>query len=100
MIMSTPGRKHSDLAYADMSWESAATPRGQIDAAECKYVVLDLLFLKHIRNFFEFRKDERKGEFEADGMVVSLRSQPLANTGRRLLSDSANANKTLLRQKS
>ena len=58
----------TDLAYAEILWKSADTLRGQIDAAEYKHVVLGLLFLKYISDSFEARRDELKGELEAEGI--------------------------------
>ena len=58
----------TDLTYAEILWKSADALRGQIDAAEYKHVVLGLLFLKYISDSFEARRDELKGELEADGI--------------------------------
>ena len=58
----------TDLDYAEILWKSADALRGQIDAAEYKHVVLGLLFLKYISDSFEARRDELKGELEADGI--------------------------------
>ena len=60
--------QNSDLAYADTLWKSADALRGQVDAAEYKHVVLGLLFLKYISDSFESRRDELKGELEAEGI--------------------------------
>lgn len=38
----------SDLHYADTLWKAGDALRGQVDAAEYKYVVLGLLFLIYI----------------------------------------------------
>ena len=57
-----------DLDYADKLWKSADTLRGQVDAAEYKHVVLGLLFLKYISDSFEARREELRGELEADGI--------------------------------
>ena len=57
-----------DLDYADKLWGAADTLRGQVDAAEYKHVVLGLLFLKYISDSFEARRDELRGELEADGI--------------------------------
>ncbi len=61
--------QNSDLTRADTLWKAADTLRGQIDAAEYKHVVLGLLFLKYISDSFEARRDELKGELEADGIT-------------------------------
>ena len=58
----------TELAYAEVLWKSADALRGQIDAAEYKHVVLGLLFLKYISDSFEARRDELKGELEAEGI--------------------------------
>ena len=58
----------TDLADADKLWKSADTLRGQVDAAEYKHVVLGLLFLKYISDSFEARRDELRGELEAEGI--------------------------------
>ena len=58
----------TDLDYADKLWKSADTLRGQVDAAEYKHVVLGLLFLKYISDSFEARRDELRGELEAEGI--------------------------------
>lgn len=58
----------NDLAYADTLWKSADALRGQVDAAEYKHVVLGLLFLKYISDSFAARRDELKGDLEADGI--------------------------------
>ena len=58
----------TDLDYADKLWKSADTLRGQVDSAEYKHVVLGLLFLKYISDSFEARRDELRGELEADGI--------------------------------
>ena len=58
----------TDLNYADKLWKSADTLRGQVDAAEYKHVVLGLLFLKYISDSFEARRDELRGELEAEGI--------------------------------
>jgi type I restriction enzyme M protein len=60
---------NNDLAYADTLWKSADTLRGQVDAAEYKHVVLGLLFLKYVSDAFDARRDELKGELEADGIT-------------------------------
>jgi len=60
---------NNDLAYADTLWKSADALRGQVDAAEYKHVVLGLLFLKYISDSFEARREELKGELEADGIT-------------------------------
>ena len=59
---------NADLDYADKLWKSADTLRGQVDAAEYKHVVLGLLFLKYISDSFEARRDELRGELEAEGI--------------------------------
>ena len=59
---------NNDLANAEILWKSADALRGQIDAAEYKHVVLGLLFLKYISDSFEARREELKGELEADGI--------------------------------
>ena len=59
----------TDLGYADTLWKAADALRGQIDAAEYKHVVLGLLFLKYISDSFEARRDQLKGELEADGIT-------------------------------
>ena len=56
----------TDLDYADKLWNSADMLRGQVDAAEYKHVVLGLLFLKYISDSFEARRDELRGELEAE----------------------------------
>ena len=66
--MSNDNAGASDLVYADKLWKSADTLRGQIDAAEYKHVVLGLLFMKYISDSFEARRDELRGELEADGI--------------------------------
>ena len=58
----------TDLDYADKLWRAADTLRGQVDAAEYKHVVLGLLFLKYISDSFEARRDELRGELEAEGI--------------------------------
>ena len=58
----------TDLDYADKLWKAADTLRGQVDAAEYKHVVLGLLFLKYISDSFEARRDELRGELEAEGI--------------------------------
>ena len=58
----------TDLDYADKLWRAADTLRGQVDAADYKHVVLGLLFLKYISDSFEARRDELRGELEADGI--------------------------------
>ena len=58
----------TDLDYADKLWKAADSLRGQIDAAEYKHVVLGLLFLKYISDSFEARRDELRGELEAEGI--------------------------------
>ena len=58
----------TDLEYADKLWKSADTLRGQIDSAEYKHVVLGLLFLKYISDSFDARRDELRGELEAEGI--------------------------------
>jgi type I restriction enzyme M protein len=42
----------SDLSYANTLWKSADAPRGPVDAAKYKHVVLGLLFLKYISDSF------------------------------------------------
>ena len=59
---------NNDLTYADTLWKSADALRSQVDAAEYKHVVLGLLFLKYISDSFEARREELKGELEADGI--------------------------------
>ena len=66
--MSNDNAGASDLVYAGKLWKSADTLRGQIDAAEYKHVVLGLLFMKYISDSFEARRDELRGELEADGI--------------------------------
>ena len=66
--MTNNGVTTTDLAYAEILWKLADALRGQIDAAEYKHVVLGLLFLKYISDSFEARRDELKGELEADGI--------------------------------
>src|SRR4051794_284216 len=66
--MSDDNTTSSDLAYADTLWRSADALRGQVDAAEYKHVALGLLFLKYISDSFEPRRQELKGELEADGI--------------------------------
>ena len=56
----------TDLDYAETLWKSADKLRSQIDAAEYKHVVLGLLFLKYISDSFQARRDELKGELEAE----------------------------------
>ena len=58
----------TELAYAEVLWKSADALRRQIDPAEYKHVVLGLLFLKYISDSFEARRDELKGELEAEGI--------------------------------
>ena len=58
----------TDLDYADNLWRAADTLRGQVDAAEYKHVVLGLLFLKYISDSFDARRDELRGELEAEGI--------------------------------
>ena len=58
----------TDLDYADKLWRAANALRGQVDAAEYKHVVLGLLFLKYISDSFEARRDQLKGELEAEGI--------------------------------
>jgi len=70
---------NNDLAYADTLWKSADALRGQIDAAEYKHVVLGLLFLKYISDSFEARREELKGELEADGITGSQLDSLLEN---------------------
>ena len=67
---------NSDLAYAETLWKSAGTLRGQVDSAEYKHVVLGLLFLKYISDSFEARRDELRGELEAEG-IGSGQIEPL-----------------------
>ncbi len=57
----------SDLA--DRLWKAADALRGQVDAAEYKHVVLGLLFLKYISDSFAARREELRGELEADGIT-------------------------------
>ena len=40
-----------------------------MDAAEYKYVVLGLLFLKYISDAFAVRREEPRAELEVDGIV-------------------------------
>ena len=68
-----------DLDYADKLWKSADTLRGQVDAAEYKHVVLGLLFLKYISDSFEARREELRGELEADGISGGQLEQLLEN---------------------
>ena len=58
----------TDLDYADKLWRAANALRGQVDAAEYKHVVLGLLFLKYISDSFEARRDQLRGELEAEGI--------------------------------
>ena len=58
----------TDLDYADKLWMAANKLRGQVDAAEYKHVVLGLLFLKYISDSFEARRDELRGELDAEGI--------------------------------
>ena len=58
----------TDLDYADKLWKCADTLRGQVDAHDYKHVVLGLLFLKYISDSFEARRDELRGELEAEGI--------------------------------
>ena len=74
----------TDLADAEILWKSADALRGQIDAAEYKHVVLGLLFLKYISDSFEARRDELKGELEADG-ISGLRSKACWRTATSTL---------------
>ena len=67
--MADAANTDTDLAYADILWKSADALRGQIDAAEYKHVVLGLLFLKYISDSFEARREELRGELEADGIT-------------------------------
>src|SRR4029077_2341588 len=60
---------NNDLTYADTLWKTADTLRGQVDAAEYKHVVLGLLFLKYISDSFAARREELRGELEADGIT-------------------------------
>ena len=58
----------TDLDYADKLWRAADTLRGQVDAADYKHVVLDLLYLKYNSDSFEACRNELRGELEADGI--------------------------------
>ena len=58
----------TDLDYAEVLWKSADTLRGQVDASDYKHVVLGLLFLKYISDSFAARRDELRGELEAEGI--------------------------------
>src|SRR5262245_55642755 len=69
----------TDLDYADTLWKSADALRGQIDAADYKHVVLGLLFLKYISDSFEARRDELKGELQADGIAGAQLESLLEN---------------------
>ena len=66
--MTNNGTATTDLDYADKLWKAADMLRGQVDAAEYKHVVLGLLFLKYISDSFEARRDELRGELEAEGI--------------------------------
>ena len=66
--MTSESTTTTDLDYADKLWRAADTLRGQVDAAEYKHVVLGLLFLKYISDSFEARRNELRGELEADGI--------------------------------
>jgi len=47
---------------------AADKPRGSIDAAEYKHVVLGLIFLKYISDAFEARRDELAEELKTEGI--------------------------------
>ena len=66
--MTSESTATTDLDYADKLWRAADTLRGQVDAAEYKHVALGLLFLKYISDSFEARRNELRGELEADGI--------------------------------
>ncbi len=76
MTRSTDSQTSTDLDYADTLWKAADALRGQVDAAEYKHVVLGLLFLKYISDSFDARREELKGELEAEG-ITGPQSEPL-----------------------
>ncbi len=75
--MSNGDKAKADLSYAQILWKCADTLRGQVDAAEYKHVVLGLLFLKYISDSFEARRDELRGELEAEGIGGAQRDRLL-----------------------
>ena len=64
--MTNDDATNTELADAEILWKAADALRGQVDAAEYKHVVLGLLFLKYTSDSFEARRDELRGELEAD----------------------------------
>src|SRR3970040_2118355 len=43
----------ANIGYEAQLWQAADALRGSMDAAECKHVVLGLIFLKYISDAFE-----------------------------------------------
>lgn len=68
---------NNEVAYTDTLWKSADALRGQVDAAEYKHVVLGLLFLKYISDFFDARRDELKAERAPVACQVWVSAGPL-----------------------
>ena len=59
----------ANIGFEETLWKAADKLRGSMDAAEYKYVVLGLIFLKYISDKFETKYDElvEEGEgFEED----------------------------------
>jgi len=52
------GSNRKDLGFEKELWQAADRLRGNIDAAQYKYVVLGLLFLKYVSDAFYHRREE------------------------------------------
>ena len=64
----------ANLGFEDKLWKAADKLRSNMDAAEYKYVVLGLLFLKHISDAFnevyeELRKDPTSDQEDVDEYI-------------------------------
>src|SRR5689334_4012254 len=59
----------TELDYTGTLWKTADALRSRVAAAECKHVVLGLLFLKYISDSFESRRDDLRAELTRDGIA-------------------------------
>jgi type I restriction enzyme M protein len=51
----------ANLGFEATLWKAADAQRGQVDAAECKHIVLGLVFLKYISDAYEAQHRSARG---------------------------------------